>query len=577
MCTTLPEGARHGDGHREGAAGVARPRGDAAAAAALLHGRADEPVHLALDAGCAPGDGPPGVPPRAARQRPHARCSRTRSAARRCTASAARRASTSARSTRAPAGTRTTRSTRARSARSSRRSCRASTRADAAVGLDPVRRLLRGLPGQDRHPDGARAPARAGRARGEVAARRPSGWRWTRRARVPLPPRATSARSGSARAGRGPLRHARLLRLEHDARPARGAGAVLPRVVGEERPAGGSARERRHRAGRAQQHGRTTHERARRGPRPHPRGARRRRRRRRRCRATTTARARARPPAIRRSWRASASVRPSTGRRSGASARRTLADEVAAALAEHGARRRRGRRPAAPRVRRRRVRARAPTTRRSRRATSTRSTASSPAAPRRSPRRGRSCSTAAPRSGRRLLTLVPDLHVCVVEPPTSTPASRTRSPRWRRPPRRAGRSRSSRARARRPTSSSARRGRPRAAHLVILVVEPWPRRPSARRLALARGRRPPRRGDRAGPPALGPDGRVLPLRGGCGARQPARRVPGLAGRVTGSWLAAEAMVVGGVVVIPLDNADPSWLGSLTAGSRLLPEPPHALS
>ena len=39
--------------------------------------------------------------------------------------------------------------------------------ADAAVGVDAVRRLLRGVPGQDRHPDGARAPARPGRARGE--------------------------------------------------------------------------------------------------------------------------------------------------------------------------------------------------------------------------------------------------------------------------------------------------------------------------------------------------------------------------------------------------------------------------
>ena len=47
----------------------------------------------------------------------------------------------------------------------------------AAVGVVAVRRLLRGLPGQDRHPDGARAPARAGRARAEVQARRPRRWR----------------------------------------------------------------------------------------------------------------------------------------------------------------------------------------------------------------------------------------------------------------------------------------------------------------------------------------------------------------------------------------------------------------
>ena len=84
-------GARHRDGHREGAARVARPRGLPPAAAALLDRRADEPVHLAVDRG--PGRRrPAGVPPRAARQRPHATCWPTRSAARRCTASAARRA-----------------------------------------------------------------------------------------------------------------------------------------------------------------------------------------------------------------------------------------------------------------------------------------------------------------------------------------------------------------------------------------------------------------------------------------------------------------------------------------------------
>ena len=41
--------ADHGDGDREGAAGVARPRGVPAAAAALGHRRADEPVHVAVD------------------------------------------------------------------------------------------------------------------------------------------------------------------------------------------------------------------------------------------------------------------------------------------------------------------------------------------------------------------------------------------------------------------------------------------------------------------------------------------------------------------------------------------------
>ena len=41
----------------------------------------------------------------------------------------------------------------------------------AAVCVEPVRRVLRGLPGEDRHPDGAAAPARAGRARAGLAGR----------------------------------------------------------------------------------------------------------------------------------------------------------------------------------------------------------------------------------------------------------------------------------------------------------------------------------------------------------------------------------------------------------------------
>src|SRR5215204_1713500 len=44
-----PAGADHADGDREGSARVARPRGDAPAAAALVDGRADEPVHVDLD------------------------------------------------------------------------------------------------------------------------------------------------------------------------------------------------------------------------------------------------------------------------------------------------------------------------------------------------------------------------------------------------------------------------------------------------------------------------------------------------------------------------------------------------
>ena len=48
-------------------------------------------------------------------------------------------------------------------------------RADAAVGQLAVRRLLRGLPGQDRHPLDPRAPARARRARGRRAGARARG------------------------------------------------------------------------------------------------------------------------------------------------------------------------------------------------------------------------------------------------------------------------------------------------------------------------------------------------------------------------------------------------------------------
>ena len=179
---------------------------------------------------------------------------------------------------------------RARSARSSRRSSQGlDQRADAAVGVVAVRRLLRGLPGQDRHPDRARAPARARRARGQVALERPSGWRWTRSRGVRLARRATSARSGSpgSATGRSPRR-----------RPARRAGRRcascrdVPRAAfrewwaerdGRRAAAGRSPRP----TPRADRTGAAGMRRARRGPRPDPRRARRRRASCRRCRATT--------------------------------------------------------------------------------------------------------------------------------------------------------------------------------------------------------------------------------------------------------------------------------------------------
>ena len=67
--------------------------------------------YTSLWTGVTPGDGPQDVPPGAARQRPDGGPRRRGRAARRCTASAARPASTSAPSTSAPAATPTARST----------------------------------------------------------------------------------------------------------------------------------------------------------------------------------------------------------------------------------------------------------------------------------------------------------------------------------------------------------------------------------------------------------------------------------------------------------------------------------
>ena len=107
--------ADHGDGRREARPHVVGPRGVPAAAAALVHRGADEPVHVDVERGDARRRAAD-LPPRAARQRPLERPRLARRPRRRCTASAARRASTSARSTSARAGTPTARSTRGRSA-----------------------------------------------------------------------------------------------------------------------------------------------------------------------------------------------------------------------------------------------------------------------------------------------------------------------------------------------------------------------------------------------------------------------------------------------------------------------------
>src|SRR5262249_17354522 len=101
---------------------------------------------------------------------------------------------------------------------------------DAAVGIVAVRRVLRGLPGEDRHPVDPRAPARARgardprggtrRARGDggdgTRLRRPAQLRG-RPANGQARPRATGRRGPAA--------------VEGLARAAGGARADLPRVV----------------------------------------------------------------------------------------------------------------------------------------------------------------------------------------------------------------------------------------------------------------------------------------------------------------------------------------------------------
>ena len=81
---------------------------------------------------------------------------------------------------------------------------RAGPGADAAVGVVAVRRLLRGVPGQDRHPVGADPPARARRARGEEAHRPRAAGDGRGRQGVLLARRYEGAQKLS-KLGRGPL------------------------------------------------------------------------------------------------------------------------------------------------------------------------------------------------------------------------------------------------------------------------------------------------------------------------------------------------------------------------------------
>ena len=180
---------------------LARPRGLPPAAAALVDRRADEPVHVALDGRDARRRAA-GVPPRAARQRPHRRAGRRGRARRRCAASAARRASTSAPSTSAPAATPTSRvypgadrrdpdAAAARASRARRR-CRAPrSLCGACYEVCPVKidipAMLVHLRGRVVREAGTPAPERAGDGRDG--------------ARLREPPRATRPRSALAGSG----------------------------------------------------------------------------------------------------------------------------------------------------------------------------------------------------------------------------------------------------------------------------------------------------------------------------------------------------------------------------------------
>ena len=155
--------ARAGDDPRDREAGadVRGSRGLPAAPAALVHRRADEPVHLALDRRDG-GRRAAGAPRRAARRRSHARARRrrrTRGAALHPLQRVPQRLS----------GLLAHRRPRVRVGvpGPDRRdpdpaAPRHRERAEPAVRLEPLRCVLRGLPGEDRHSAGVAAPAEQG-------------------------------------------------------------------------------------------------------------------------------------------------------------------------------------------------------------------------------------------------------------------------------------------------------------------------------------------------------------------------------------------------------------------------------
>ena len=239
MCTTLPGGARDRDGDREGRPVVPRPRGHAPAAAALVDRRADEPVHLDLD-GRARRRRAAGVPPRPARRRPDARLADEvgRDALRCIRCSACINVCPVYRQTgghayhtpyAGPIG----------AILQPQLDGERGASGVAPVRVDPLRRLRGRLSRADRHPRAARARAREGRRR-EAAGRR-GGEPEAARTRVSLPRR---LRAGAATRPRSSRSRSCATAGSAAFRPARcgpgAAAAIFPPCRSRRSESGGS-------------------------------------------------------------------------------------------------------------------------------------------------------------------------------------------------------------------------------------------------------------------------------------------------------------------------------------------------
>ena len=164
MCTTLPPVLVTDPWDREARPDVRRPRGFPPAAAALGDRGADEPVHVALDRRD-PRRRPAGVPRRPAGRRPHARArgrGRPAGAALHPLQRLPQRLPGLLAHRRPRLRLRLPGADRRDPGATAPR-CRPG--AVAAVRVEPLRRLLRGLPGQDRHPERASPPAGEHRSR----------------------------------------------------------------------------------------------------------------------------------------------------------------------------------------------------------------------------------------------------------------------------------------------------------------------------------------------------------------------------------------------------------------------------